>query len=225
VVEPGVVDDRSALAFTNGHCHSLALALHRCTGGEMVGLTKNEDPYDHILTRNDDGRLIDIGGARSPDELTALGGRLSDVDSSTIPELCSEHGWVRAEPELAAGWVDAILARVAAGTPHVRPRCFTYDFELSAVLDVHVEWSGVDGGERLTAFGRELGYPSVPWARCAVMTIKPDENGERLIDFTQAAFDVHLSRFEQLLRTRPSAILENVRARREPEQPLREPHP
>ena len=221
VVERGVVDDRSALAFTNGHCHSLALALHQATGGPIIAYKRYDGSFDHLFVKASDGRLIDIGGARDPSDLTP-GGVLSFVDAADVDPLTASLGWVPPATDLAADWVSSVVERVERNEPHHRIGCFTYDFPLDDRLDIHIEWPELEGAVRLRGFGRlRAGTPS--WARCSVMTIKADENGERLIDFAPAAFGVHARRFEALLRQSPDAVYANVLDPVEPEQPLAPP--
>lgn len=222
VVEPGVIDDRSALAFTWGHCHSLALALARETGREMVALRKTQDPFDHILARADDGRLLDIGGPRASREVTYGGGRLSAVSPQTIAALPTQFGWAAADPDTASQWVPAILDRASRGEPYLTVGCFTRALNVG-VLEVRLEWSAVDGAERLTAFGRPSAAPRTVWGRCGVLSIKQDAAGERLIDFCQAAFDVHADRLEAFIRRDPDLFLSRALQPTDAQQPWSPP--
>jgi hypothetical protein len=212
VVQPGILDDRAALAFTNGHCHSLALALHRATGGEMVGFTRTQEPFEHVLVRSDDGRLIDIGGARTPAEVVAAGGRLRGVNSEALEQLTCECGWVPPVPEVASAWVAPLLERLAAGAPHHRIGCFAYGFVLDGQIAMHVEWSERDGAIRLIAFGRRLNGEPTAWTRCSSAQVPENAVGERVIDFTHQAFECHRRRFEEVIRGHRDQIIANLDA-------------
>ena len=88
VREDGVIDEDVVMAFTAGHCHAFALALHRALGWELVGALwewfevdevdwddaaecgcwpdfEGEDGFNlpgHCLVRDDEGVLWDITG-------------------------------------------------------------------------------------------------------------------------------------------------------------------
>lgn len=223
VVEPGVLDDRAALAFTNGHCHSLALALHRKTDGEMVSLVKMQEPFDHILVRSEDGRLIDIGGARTPAVVVTAGGRLSRVNTATLERLPTKYGWAAADPKLASAWLPPLLERVVAGEPHRQIGCFTYDFRLDSQCVIHIEWSERDGAVRLTAFGRRHDDAPTAWTRCMAVRVPKSSEGERLIDFTQRAFDRHARQFEEVIQADRAGVIANLDDPAVDESPLRPP--
>jgi hypothetical protein len=220
VVDPGVLDDRAALAFTNGHCHSLALALHGETGGEIVAFAKLEKPFDHLLVRADDGRLIDIGGARMPAEVVAAGGQLSSVNTAVLERLPFDYGWVAPDPEAASAWVPPLLQRVADREPHRRIGCFAHGFMLDMQRAIHVEWSEGEGAVRLKAFGRRLDKAQTAWTRCLSVRIPEDAVGERLIDFTEQAFERHARQFELVIRRNRARVIANLDARPVDESPV-----
>lgn len=223
VVEAGVLDDRALLGFKMGQCHSMALALQRATEGALVGLTEHQTPFDHVLVRIEDGRLIDVGGARRADEVTATGGRLTDIDARAIAALSTDHDWEPAEPDLAELWSEAVLATVERGDVYRKATVYTREFELNGVLDIHIEWSHAHAGESLTAFGRTPGDKTGRWIRCGVLSIKPNESELRIIDFTPEAFDRHALRMEERLRASPGDVKARFDEAREPQQPLRLP--
>lgn len=220
VVEPGALDDRAGLAFTNGHCHSLALALHRQTGGEIVGFTKSQRPFDHLLVRADDGRLIDIGGPRTPAEVVADGGCLRGVDTATLERLPIEYGWVPPDVDLASAWVPPLLERVVAGESHRRTGCFTSGFMLDPLRAIHVEWSEREGAVLLIAFGRLEGQAPTAWLRCMSARIPENSDGERVIDFAPAAFERHAVDFEHTIRSNRAIATANLSAPASEESPL-----
>ena len=67
----GVIDDNAVQAFTRGHCHSLALALHQETGWPLFGMYSEEegnmshengDTPSHVLVQMPNGDFLDIEG-------------------------------------------------------------------------------------------------------------------------------------------------------------------
>ena len=82
-----------------------------------------------------------------------------------------------------------------------------------------MEWSTADTGERLTAFGRPVDGRGGRWTRCAVMSIREDQNGERIIDFTSEAFAEHADRFAASLQSKLGHVVANVAAAENPQQP------
>lgn len=221
VVEPGILDDRAALAFTNGHCHSLALALHRVTRTEMVGFTRTERPFEHVLVRSEDGRLIDIRGARTPAEVIADGGQLSGINQMTLRHLVDECGWVPADPDAASAWVRPLLEQVAANGPYRRIRCFCHEFVLAVEqASIHVEWSERDGGARLVAFGRRTTSEPTSWVRCCSHKLPNDARGEQVIDFTQDAFEHHVRDFEKSIQLKEPQVIANLDAPQVIESPM-----
>lgn len=223
VVEAGVLDDRALLGFTMGQCHAMALALRQATNGTLVGLVTAQEPFDHLLVRISDGRLVDVGGARIDAEVAVSAGRLSEIGDETVSELTTDYGWEPPQIEIARLWTDPVLDAVHRGEPHRQPTCFVHDFQLDEVLDIHIEWSAVDAGERLTAFGRRPGDAAGAWVRCGVQSIKEDKASLRVIDFTSEAFAIHTMRMKALLRQRSETVVAEFVAGRDPQQPLMPP--
>jgi hypothetical protein len=220
VVEPGVVDGRSILALTSGHCHSFALALHEATGGELVSFQRHDQPFDHVLCRLKDGRLADIGGARTRGEVLAKGGELRGVNKPTLIALPDLFDWVPADPIMVQTWVRPVLDLIAAEAPHqVVPTltCQRIDNELG--LLIHFEWTEAAGGVTIDAFARRVAVRCGPWAHVLDMGVPEVLPGVRLIDFTSAALaghaDLAMQRFgprmaqrvaEPLTSAQPSAV-------------------
>lgn len=220
VVGPGVIDDRAVLAFTNGHCHSLAIALHSEVGGELVALRKTLEPFDHVAVRVGGGRVLDIGGGRYESDLTADGGELVVIDLDTIGGLPADHGWVDADASLAAPWVAAVQARAAAGDPYLTVGCLSYDFAIDGTLDVHLEWTAEEGASGFKAFTRAVGADARGWTRAMFFRLPRDESGEQLIDFSSAAFERHARSAERTLRANPDLLLKNMRNSAYRDQPV-----
>jgi len=56
---PGVLDEAAVEFFANGHCASMALALHRLTGWQIVRM---RPLWTHAVVRCQYGRLLDARG-------------------------------------------------------------------------------------------------------------------------------------------------------------------
>ena len=220
VVERGVVDDRSAL-----HLRMVTVTASpwRSTRRQAAPSSRTSATTGHsiIFVKASDGRLIDIGGARDPSDLTP-GGVLSFVDAADVDPLTASLGWVPPATDLAADWVSSVVERVERNrriTVSAASRTTSRWTTASTFTSNGPNWRARVRLRR--AWPATSGTPS--WARCSVVTIKADENGERLIDFAPAAFGVHARRFEALLRQSPDAVYANVLDPVEPEQPLAPP--
>jgi hypothetical protein len=192
VVEPGVVDGRSILALTNGHCHSFALALHEATGGELISFQRHAQPFDHVLCRLSDGRLADIGGARTTEEVLVEDGELRGVDTPTLIALPDLFDWVPANPTIVQAWVRPVLDLIAAKAAHqVVPTLTCQRIDDGLGLLIHFEWTEASGGVTINAFARRTAVRSGPWAHVLSMGVPEVLPGVRLIDFTSEALAGH----------------------------------
>lgn len=64
----GVIDETAQRVFTQGQCHTLALALHEQTGWPLVVDARHGDFYDwgHVCVQHPDAGLVDISGLSAP---------------------------------------------------------------------------------------------------------------------------------------------------------------
>lgn len=69
-VTPGIIDKTAIRAFKNGCCGGLAIALHDATGWPIVAVGSHHGEALHYMARRPDGRLIDIEGAHTDDDVT-----------------------------------------------------------------------------------------------------------------------------------------------------------
>lgn len=210
VLEPGVIDDRSMLAFTNGHCHSLALAIHERTGWETVGLYSGSGSLEHVLAADPAGRFVDIGGVRRQPELVSDGRMLAPLDPSEISALPDVLGWAIPQPAIASEWVSSVLERVASGVAPERIGYFEETFRFLENFEVLVEWTESEGALYLRAFLRIRGSISSDWRRCASIPVAKNEQQERLIDFSREAFEAHLQMVQRGFNSRPELVFRNV---------------
>lgn len=108
----GVIDDRAKVAFTQGQCHALALAIREYTNWPLVALCKigleqgipryeRQEPT-HILCRDPKGKYIDIYGFNDPIEAWGEDFFLDDTSVDAIRHFISYH-----RPRLDTGRVYA----------------------------------------------------------------------------------------------------------------------
>lgn len=69
-IKKNVIDEKAVQLYSNGHCHSLAIAIHRATGWPMVGFFKRgESSPKHVAILLPDERILDIEGVRHEDDI------------------------------------------------------------------------------------------------------------------------------------------------------------
>jgi len=116
-VRPGHFDDEAREACTLGHCHSLALALHRRFGWPMVAVMDDKGPM-HIAVRLPDERILDAEGCFFDEShfLSTYGTSyqrdlsLRPIDEEEVLALPDAEDWRVPRVELAATWIEELLA-------------------------------------------------------------------------------------------------------------------
>jgi hypothetical protein len=189
LVEKGRLDARAVLAFTNGHCHSLALALNVATGWPIVGLYRERDECLHMVVQGDTDQLIDIGGARTADEVMrdAPSSELRVVHVHDVGPLWRKHAWAAPEPEIASSWVPPVLDQAKRQAAHIAGTTFRIVIGRPDDLEVQVAW---DGEPHLIAYVRRTGDATTAWTRCAAIPVpKHEATGEHVIDYRPEAFE------------------------------------
>lgn len=192
-VEAGVVDDRARFTFTNGHCHSLALAFHRKRSWPMIGLYRADGECRHILACRSEDELIDIGGLRTRRE--ALDNEpATHVRDVTVDEvrLWREEDWAEPYEKVAADWIEPLLVIVDRGDPHATTPGLTVTFSHPSGLDVMVTW---DGETHLIAYVREAASPEADWTRCNAIPCPRHSTGAYVIEYSRHAFEQRARRY------------------------------
>jgi hypothetical protein len=184
VVERGVRDDRARLAFREGQCHGLALALGRRTEWQLVAI-ENGGLCEHITVRHPHGHLVDILGGH-PGGLPGSAGMVEfDVDAQYIDELVANHKWSAPDPEAAGAWVDGVLER-AAGPPDTTPAGFAMSGPIGDGYELRLEWRG---RAYMDAFVRTPAL-SMQWVPSGQAFLPLDPaTGRHRIDFTREEFE------------------------------------
>lgn len=118
LVEAGRLTEEAEHVFQNGHCHSLALAIHERTGWPLVGVHVDgwEVPH-HVVVRHPTGYTFDVLGFGVEHRWADLHGEeeveLADLDvdyvRSACPDDSGERTYREPEVEIAALFVDAVL--------------------------------------------------------------------------------------------------------------------
>lgn len=107
-ITPGVIDDAARFAFTAGHCHALALAIHEHTGWPMLAMSSKHSMRDilqHVVVVMPDGRWLDINGPQNP-EHRWLFKRMSADEVANMSQL---EYWDDPQTEVARDFVQPLL--------------------------------------------------------------------------------------------------------------------
>jgi hypothetical protein len=137
-ITAGQLDDDAIYIFTNGHCHSFALAAHEATGLPMMGLQPVVDPdadpddlwdpnmkyVNHIVLHLDPETYLDAEGLhRYEDAITYEFVPINDklelnhlIYSTNVQ--AEEDVWTYPKPHFAEPFIAAALTRYA---PHLLP--------------------------------------------------------------------------------------------------------
>lgn len=186
VVERGELDDRARLAFTNGQCHGMAMALHEKTGWSMVAIDHLDAGCQHVCVRREDGRLIDIRGAHEADALASsdAGMTTRDIGIAEIAELVTQHGWATADVAGASPWLNSLRALADRDHAHPMPESFRRCVDVDDGFQIQLEWAG---DTHMEAFVRRS--PSGSWTGYGEIPLRRDPGTQRyVIDFTEAEF-------------------------------------
>jgi hypothetical protein len=185
VVERGVRDQCATLAFVEGQCHGLALALHRRKGWPLVAIDNADGDCVHVCVRDPDGRLVDIRGFHLAGTIPIGNGHhIREVNEAYVAGL-TERGWSAPDRDAAEAWVDGVLARSRAATEPMPPpfgdtRWVDDGYQLRLLWDGRIN---VETSVRVLKRSQEwVPYIQVPVPR-------DRDSGRRIIDFTQAKFD------------------------------------
>lgn len=87
----GIIDEPARRCFTQGQCHSMALALHAATGWPLFIWCWAEDfdmdEWTHATVRHPEGFYVDINGAWDEHEGTEEYGFPHEFDADIIDDL------------------------------------------------------------------------------------------------------------------------------------------
>jgi hypothetical protein len=186
LVDEGKLDERAWLAFIYGQCHGLALALHNRTGWPLVAVVDDNGACGHVCVRRPDGQIVDVTGAHISEEMaSAFAGQILDTDTHYIHDLESQHGWASAEPDSAAAWVDAVIARAESPTriSAMAKPALQITMQIDSDLELKIEWPGA---MHLNVYVRRIPSVVERWTLYGEVGLRPDANGVYFIDYTLA---------------------------------------
>lgn len=184
IVSPGLLDSRALLAFTQGQCHGLALALAERTGWPLVKIESADRTCLHVCVERPDGFLVDITGAHTAGELEQAvpGVTVRRARASELERLVQEEGWAPPLIVVAQLWVDAVLERAQNGP--ALPPLSSGTLRRATELDecrIRFDWSGRPA---LEVFVQKLG-DGESWTPYGVVQFPKDPDlGVFPIDFT-----------------------------------------
>lgn len=183
VVTPGVLDSRALLAFTQGQCHGLALALAERTKFPLWKVESVNRAFLHVCVKRTDGFLVDVTGSHTEGELLQAvpGGALRPTDENQLERLVQKEGWVPPATVAAHLWVDAVLERAENGPalPPLSSDTLRRTMEFGD-LRIRFDWSGRPWLE--VSVQRVEGEAWTPYS--VVQFPKDPGLGAFLIDFT-----------------------------------------
>jgi hypothetical protein len=183
IVRPGVLDSRALLAFIQGQCHGLALALAERTGWPLVTIESADHTCLHVCVERPDGFLIDITGAHTAAELQQAvpGATARHADKSQLERLVREEGWALPVTAAAHLWLDAVLERAEKGPalPPLSSDILRRTIELGE-LCIRFDWAGRPAMKVFVQRPEDD-----PWTSYGVVQFPKDpELGVFAIDFT-----------------------------------------
>ena len=110
-ITPGVLDDAARYAFSAGHCHALALAIHERTGWPMLAMSGRYSAYkdlQHVVVVMPDGKWLDVQGPRDPEE--ELHRHKQAINADEVSNMGRIRHWKNPQLEIAREFVDAVFA-------------------------------------------------------------------------------------------------------------------
>lgn len=113
-----LIDDNARYAFTRGQCHAFALAVHKMTGWEMLGVNWPGEDYDnepgHVLTVTPDGQFFDIWGLKAAEYQEMVHRRLRyplDPKPVTEEEILNFQYYSRPNVKAAIPFAHTVLTK------------------------------------------------------------------------------------------------------------------
>ena len=121
MVTPGVIDEDAIRAYTEGHCGSLAYAIHRETGWDMCVLSDRDYPRGfghyamHMAVIHPDGDIVDIEGKVSRRTMRdRWDAHITKTDSDEFFWACDNGLWVPyPEENISPTFVEPLLKEIA----------------------------------------------------------------------------------------------------------------
>lgn len=107
VLKAGKIDNQAKIVFSNGQCHSLALAVNKLTGWPIFGISDDEGDFIHIITSSPKGYL-DIGGLNAV-ERYGKRWHIAEVQELAISQVSKLHGYLRPQPTKAMSFAKTLL--------------------------------------------------------------------------------------------------------------------
>jgi len=107
-ITPGILDDAARFAFTAGHCHALALALHERTGWAILAMSGRHSlrpDLQHVVVVMPDGRWLDIDGPQEPEERYYF----QELTAEEVANMGKIKYWKDPETHIAREFVQPLL--------------------------------------------------------------------------------------------------------------------
>lgn len=160
--ESGEVDSNAVIAFTRGHCHSFALAMHQETGWPIFGIGTaffNDDEPGHCVVycpQLDD--YIDIEGPGVEGRWPHL---FEHVQLVTAEQAANFRTYRKAQVEIAKPFVKTVLQNLplCGGTMNLHELIAEFKRNNTYYEDQTAAWGACDRvSDRFIEFARKHGY-------------------------------------------------------------------
>lgn len=113
-LRPGIIDSNAKTAFSNGQCHSLALAIRELTGWELIGFGRVSWNYGccprHTAILMPDKRVLDIKGTHSLEDMVDEWGEQENLMESEVRSNFDGH-YRQYDTELAKSFAVILVER------------------------------------------------------------------------------------------------------------------
>ena len=188
VVNPGVLDRRAIAGFTLGQCHGLALAVHERTGWPMVGAYNGNGVCQHVLVVDDQGRLVDITGARTRAQVLSADNvdHVQPIDRAQIDRLVADDGWALPDTAAAELWLDQVIDRATSSAEPIAAEYLLRRVPIDSELELAFRWGGMEDVDVLV---RDPGASETRWTGHRSIAVPRGSDGLRVVDFTEDSFN------------------------------------
>ena len=109
-VIPGVLDQQAEYAFSAGHCHALALAIHERTGWPLLAMSGRHSlraNLQHVVVVMPDGRWFDVQGPQDPEERYYF----QEMTAEEVANMGKIEYWKNPETHIAREFVQPVFER------------------------------------------------------------------------------------------------------------------
>lgn len=108
-LRPGVINHAARECFTNGQCHSLALALNTLTDWPIYAVRPHYGRYDHFVVKSPKG-FLDIDGLNYESRMYE-GDTLHKISMEHFYDIIRELGYLPIQVDAAISFASRLLRK------------------------------------------------------------------------------------------------------------------